>query len=63
MSKNTIILISIAALLVLGVFWGVGGAILNVYKAYKKNVESLNELKDDVRYKHYNQKDINEDHH
>ena len=50
-------------LLWMGVFWGVGGAILNVYKAYKKNVESLNELKDDVRYKHYNQKDMNEDHH
>ena len=50
-------------LLWVGVFWGVGGAILNVYKAYKKNVESLNELKDDVRYKHYNQKDINEDRH
>lgn len=50
-------------LLWVGVFWGVGGAILNVYKAYKKNVESLNELKDDVRYKHYNKKDMNEDHH
>ena len=37
----------------LGVFWGVAGAILNVYIAYKKNVKSLDELKDDVRYKNY----------
>ena len=45
-----------------GVFWGVGGAILNVYKAYKKNVASLDELKDDVRYKKYQQsKDDDED--
>jgi F0F1-type ATP synthase assembly protein I len=42
-------------LLWVGVFWGVGGAILNVYKAYKKNVQSLDELKDDVRYKKYQQ--------
>ena len=27
----------------IGVFWGVGGAILNIYKAYKRQVESLNE--------------------
>ncbi len=33
----------------LGVAWGVGGAILNVYKAYKKQYTSLEELKD--RYK------------
>ena len=37
----------------LGIFWGIGGAILNIYKAYKKNVQSLDELKDDVRYKKY----------
>ena len=37
----------------LGIFWGVAGAILNVYIAYKKNVKSLDELKDDVRYKNY----------
>lgn len=40
-------------LLWVGVFWGVSAAILNVYKAYKKNVQSLDELKDDVRYKKY----------
>lgn len=48
----------------LGVFWGFGGAILNVYKAYKKNVKSLDELKADVRYKNYKQpknKDDDED--
>jgi len=47
-------------LLWVGVSWG--GAILNVYKAYKKNVASLDELKDDVRYKKYQQpKDDDED--
>ncbi len=40
-------------LLWLGVFWGVAGAIFNVYIAYKKNLKSLDELKDDVRYKQY----------
>ncbi len=38
----------------LGVVWGVGGAILNVYKAYKKQKASLDELKD--RYKNYKPK-------
>ena len=38
-------------LLWVGVFIGVSAAILNVYKAYKKQVKSLGELKDDVRYK------------
>lgn len=33
----------------LGVFWGIGGALMNVYKAYKKQKKSLDELKD--RYK------------
>ena len=28
-------------LLWLGVFWGVGGAILNIYKAYEKQKNSL----------------------
>jgi O-antigen/teichoic acid export membrane protein len=44
-------------LLWLGVFWGVGGAISNVYKAYKKQVESYAEFKDDVRYKKYEDDD------
>ena len=50
-------------LLWLGVFWGVGGAILNIYKAYKKQIKSLDELKDDVRYKKYQQNDKDEDAH
>ncbi len=35
----------------LGVFWGVAAAILNVYKAYKTQKASLDELKDDPRFK------------
>ena len=37
-------------LLWLGVFWGIGGAILNVYKAYKKAQKEFKELEDDPRY-------------
>ena len=44
-------------LLWIGVFWGIGGAVMNVYKAYKKQVESYAEFKDDVRYKKYDNKD------
>lgn len=44
-------LTGIGWLLWLGVAWGVGAAILNVYKAYKKQVKSYDEYKDDVRYK------------
>jgi F0F1-type ATP synthase assembly protein I len=36
----------------LGVFWGVAGAILNVYKAYQKQKKSLDELANDPRYRH-----------
>jgi len=39
-------------LLWLGVFWGVGGAILNIYKAYDKQKKSLDELANDPRYRH-----------
>ncbi len=39
-------------LLWLGVFWGVSGAILNVYKAYKAQKASLDELANDPRYRH-----------
>ncbi len=35
----------------LGVFWGISAAVLNVYKAYKKQKKSLDELADDPRYK------------
>jgi len=37
----------------LGVFWGVAGAILNIYKAYQKQKKELDKLKDDPRYKNY----------
>lgn len=43
-------------LLWVGLFWGVGGASLNIYKAYKKNIRSLDELKSDQRYKKYETK-------
>ena len=39
-------------LLWIGVFIGVGAAILNVYKAYEKQKKSLDELADDPRYRH-----------
>ena len=45
----------------LGVFWGVAAAILNVYKAYKKQMKSLEELKNDPRYKDYRKFDDDED--
>lgn len=48
-------------LLWLGVFWGVSGALLNIYKAYKKQMKSLDELKDDVRYKNYKPKTDDDD--
>jgi len=46
-------------LLWLGLFMGVVAAGLNIYRAYKKQVADLDTLKDDPRYKHYN--DIEED--
>ena len=48
-------------LLWIGVSWGIGGAIMNVYKAYKKQVASYEEFKDDVRYKKYDNQDDDED--
>ena len=36
----------------LGVFWGISGAILNVYKAYKKAKKDLDELANDPKYKY-----------
>lgn len=48
-------------LLWLGVFWGISAAILNIYKAYKKQVKSLNELKDDVRYEQYKKQNDDDD--
>ncbi|MCW1360606.1 AtpZ/AtpI family protein [Campylobacter sp. US33a] len=40
-----------APLFWLGVFWGIAGAILNVYKAYKAQVKSYEEFKKENRYK------------
>jgi len=40
-------------LLWLGVFWGVSAAVLNVYKAYKRQKASLDELAKDPRYSHH----------
>jgi F0F1-type ATP synthase assembly protein I len=54
-------LTGIAWLFWLGVFWGVGGAILNIYKAYKRQLDEYKELEDDVRYKNYLPKDDDED--
>lgn len=48
-------------LLWLGVFWGVGAAILNVYIAYKKQKASLDELAKDPRYSHQRQQHEDED--
>ncbi len=47
-------------LLWLGVFWGISAAILNIYRAYKKQVASYDEMKDDVRYKKYEKQDGDE---
>ena len=50
-------------LLWLGVFWGVGAAILNIYIAYKKQKRSLDELAKDPRYsnKRYDGSDEDDD--
>ncbi len=45
----------------LGVFWGIAAAILNIRKAYVKQKVELDKLKDDPRYKHYNQTDDDDD--
>ena len=41
----------------IGVFIGVSSAILNIYRAYKKQKRELDKLKDDPRYKDYSHKD------
>ncbi len=48
-------------LLWLGVFWGVAAAGLNIKRAYTKQKAELDKLKDDPRYKHYNQPDEDDD--
>jgi F0F1-type ATP synthase assembly protein I len=49
------------SLLWYGVFIGVAAAVMNVYKAYKEQVKSYDELKDDPRYKNYKPDDEDED--
>jgi F0F1-type ATP synthase assembly protein I len=45
----------------LGVFWGVGGAILNIYKAYKRQKASLDELANDPKYRYKKFDDSDDD--
>lgn len=45
----------------LGVVWGIASAVLNVYKAYKKQKKSLDELANDPRYKQRSYDDSYED--
>jgi F0F1-type ATP synthase assembly protein I len=37
----------------IGVFWGVGGAVLNVYKAYKKEQKEYDEIAKDPKYQNH----------
>ncbi len=48
-------------LLWLGLFWGVAGAILNIYKAYQKQKKSLDELANDPKYRHKKYDNSDED--
>ncbi len=48
-------------LLWLGVFWGVGGAILNIKKAYDKQKKELDKLKDDPKYQYRPSKEKEDD--
>ncbi len=45
----------------LGVFWGIAAAGLNIKKAYTKQKKELDALKDDPKYKHYNQNQDDDD--
>jgi len=38
-------------LLWLGVFWGVGGAVFNIYKAYKRELLEFEKIAQNPRYK------------
>lgn len=44
-------------LLWLGVFWGVGAAVNNIYRAYKKQKRELDELARDPKYQRINGSD------
>lgn len=45
----------------IGVFLGVSAALLNIKKAYDKQIKSLDELKDENRYKHLQNSDEDEE--
>ena len=45
----------------IGVFIGIGAAVLNVYKAYVKQKKSLDELANDPRYNYKNTQQYDED--
>ncbi|MBE2984829.1 AtpZ/AtpI family protein [Campylobacter sp. RM9344] len=47
------------AMIFVGLAFGIAAAALNVHKAYKAQIKSLDELKDENRYKGY--KDAKED--
>ena len=47
-------LFGVSWLLWVGVFWGVSAAVLNVYKVYKRQKKSLDELSKDPRYAYDN---------
>lgn len=44
-------------LLWLGIFWGVGAAVNNIYRAYKKQKAELDELAKDPKYQRMNGSD------
>ena len=46
-------LFNISWLFWLGVFWGIGGAFLNIYKVYKKEVAGYDELAKEEKYQTY----------
>lgn len=48
-------------MILIGAFFGICAGIYNIFLAYQKQKKSLDELKDDVRYKKYQQKDDEED--
>ena len=48
-------------LLWLGVFWGVGGAVFNIYKAYKRELLEFEKIAQNPRYQIQQTKDEEED--
>lgn len=42
-------------LLFLGIFWGIGAALLNIYKAYQRTKKDLESLANDPKYAYHKQ--------